>query len=50
MVNIDWEQYEDEMMEDSFRQNIKVKHKTKKKQKEKKNEKSKDFGIRKKHN
>ena len=47
MANIDWQQYEDELMEDTFRENIKVKHKTKKKQKEKKNVKSKDYGIRK---
>ena len=50
MSNVDWQQYEDELMEDSFRQNIKVKHKTKKKQKEKKNEKSKSYAIRKKNN
>ena len=50
MANIDWQQYEDELMEDSFRQNIKVKRKTKKKQKEKKNEKSKSYAIRKKNN
>ena len=50
MANIDWQQYEDELMEDSFRQNIKVKHKTKKKQKEKKNESKKPHGIRKKNN
>ena len=49
MANIDWQQYEDELMEDSFRQNIKIKHKTKKKQKEKKNEKSKSYAIRKKN-
>lgn len=50
MANIDWQQYEDELMEDSFIQNIKVKHKTKKKQKEKKNESKKSYGIRKKNN
>ena len=47
---MDWQQYEDDLMEDSFRQNIRVKHKTKKKQKEKKNEKSKSYAIRKKNN
>ena len=50
MANIDWQQYEDELMEDTFRENIKVKRKTKKKQKEKKNEKSKSYAIRKKNN
>lgn len=50
MANIDWQRYEDELMEDTFRENIKVKHKTKKKQKEKKNVKSKNYGIRKKNN
>ena len=50
MAKIDWQQYEDELMEETFRENIVRKHKTKKKQKEKKNEKSKDFGIRKKNN
>ena len=50
MVSIDWQQYEDELMEDTFRENIRVKHKTKKKQKEKKHGKSKDYGIRKKNN
>tara|TARA_B100001564_G_scaffold359965_2_gene384219 strand:+ start:96 stop:248 length:153 start_codon:yes stop_codon:yes gene_type:complete len=50
MAKVDWQQYEDDLMEDSFRQNIRVKHKTKKKQKEKKNEKSKSYAIRKKNN
>ena len=50
MANIDWQRYEDELMEDTFRENIKAKHKTKKKQKEKRNVKSKDYGIRKKNN
>ena len=50
MANIDWQQYEDELMEDTFRENIRVKHKTKKKQKEKKNESKKPHGIRKKNN
>lgn len=50
MANIDWQQYEDEMMEDSFKQNTKVKHKTKKKQKENKYARSskEKFGYRKK--
>ena len=50
MAKVDWQQYEDDLMEDSFRQNIRVKHKTKKKQKEKKNEKSKSYASRKKNN
>lgn len=49
MGNIDWQDYEDELMEDTFRQNIKVKHKSKKKQKEKKNESKKTYPIRKKN-
>ena len=38
-----WQDYEDELMEDSFRQNTKVRFKTKKKQKEQKKKKSKLF-------
>tara|TARA_B100000424_G_scaffold256024_1_gene235597 strand:- start:1393 stop:1557 length:165 start_codon:yes stop_codon:yes gene_type:complete len=45
-----WQDYEDELMEDSFRQNTKVRFKTKKKQKEQKNESKRKFEYRKKDN
>jgi len=53
IINVtDWQDYEDELMEDSFKQNTRVKHKTKKSQKESKYVKSRSskekFGYRKK--